>query len=387
MKPLIRVKLLDVPGASVDLTPSALPRSLIEALRGRPGVLPPGEAKEWERWLDILEPHRVLPLLYHNVVHEGVAPSLPSDVAARLKNAYMASWAGSARLEREIASISALFGQDGIPFLVLKGIGFSRTIYLDPAMRPFDDLDLLVNTRDFGRARSLLKSIGYRATTGLGLEHHQEFLREEKGNDYRVELHRTLNIFPRIGWGLPVREVFERAIEVKVAGCTFRTLHPVHAFLHSTLHTFTHHREEIRLIWIHDLARMVEHLSGDDWKELQQASVIWMARMAVEEGLTMARTWFGTMVSAPFSDFSLWPAPNDKELELWESLGDQGQISGLMRLYGSEHFGLLERIQQVYYLAFPPAHVMAKRYPVSRRFLLPLAYARRWCTLLKKLLF
>jgi hypothetical protein len=380
--PVIDAKLLHAPGAHTELTPRNLPLSIFEALRGNPGAVPADEASDWMRWLDVLSAHRVLPLLYRHVVRGGFAPSLPAGVMAHIKNAYMTSWAGSARLERELGFIATVFGRGKIPFLVLKGPAFSRTIYEDPAMRPFDDLDLLVNAKDFRRARSLLKSIGYRATTGLGLEHHQEFLKEEKGYEHRVELHRTLNIFPRIGWGLPVREVFEKAIEVKAEGCTFRTLDPIHAFLHSALHIFTHHREEIRLIWIHDLAQMAERFSGDDWKELHQASVIWMARLAVEEGLTMARAWFDTVAPVPFSNFACWPAPTNEELALWESLGVQGSMSGLLKLYGSEHFGFLDKMFQVYYLVFPPAHVMAKRYPVSRQFLLPLAYARRWWALL-----
>ena len=62
----------------------------------------------------------------------------------------------------------------------------------------------------------------------------------------------------------------------------------------------------------------------------------------------------------------------------------QGKVKGLMKLYGSEHFGLFERLQQAYYTVFPPAHVMAKRYPVNRPWMLPLAYGRRWIALLKK---
>jgi hypothetical protein len=382
--PVIDAKLLNAHGTAGGLTPQSVPKSMLRALRGIATPLQPSEAVDWKQWLNSLEAHRLLPLLYRHVTHHGIAPSLPADVVARLKSTYMANWAGNARLERELASIAVAFYRDGLPFLVLKGPGFARTIYPDPAMRPFDDIDLLVASEDFKRARILLKALGYQATTGLGLEHHQEFAREEKGYRYPVELHRTLNIFPRIGWGLPVKEVFERAIDVEIADYTFRTLHPVDAFLHSALHVFTHHREEIRLIWICDLARIPELFCEGDWRELQDASVRWMARLAVEEGLEMAHNWFGTVVPAPFSDFARWPAPRKEELDLWESLRGHGQITGLMKLYGSEYFGFFEKMLQVFYVVFPPVHVMAKRYPVRSKFLLPLAYARRWWTLLQK---
>ena len=53
------------------------------------------------------------------------------------------------------------FSLSGIRFLVLKGIVFAHEVYSHPAVRPFNDIDILVPQRELVQAEKVLTALGY----------------------------------------------------------------------------------------------------------------------------------------------------------------------------------------------------------------------------------
>lgn len=64
----------------------------------------------------------------------------------------------------------------GIPHIPLKGIDCLLNLYQSKALRPMDDIDLLVHLSDAGPAESALLSLGYARITGPNAVHPSPYL-------------------------------------------------------------------------------------------------------------------------------------------------------------------------------------------------------------------
>ena len=173
-----------------------------------------------------------------DAVHRGALDaSLPT--LAGLEDAHRQATMRVLLLERVLLSIVDVLDEAGIATRVLKGPAIARTLYADPSIRTFLDVDLLVSADDLDAAVSVL--------TGAGLRRMLPQLRS--GFDRRfaktvtflhrsgcqVDLHRTLVIGP---YGLLVdrRDLFIEAQTFAVSGRRVLALGPTAQFLNLCYH-------------------------------------------------------------------------------------------------------------------------------------------------------
>jgi hypothetical protein len=107
--------------------------------------------------------------------------------------------------EQKLLRLADNFDKEGIGFAVLKGPALAHTVYAEPCIRPFGDLDLLVRSLDYDNACTLLARLGHvrlrpeprpgwEATFGKASVHvHPE-------DGVEVDLHRTLVLGPIGQW-------------------------------------------------------------------------------------------------------------------------------------------------------------------------------------------
>ena len=103
----------------------------------------------------------------------------------------------AAALEREHQLAEALDALHGalVKTAPIKGASHIRTINDDPALRPMDDLDILVPREMFGRAVRSLESIGYTVAGkrhGLSSAHHVLTLSPPSPWAGCIDLHRSI---------------------------------------------------------------------------------------------------------------------------------------------------------------------------------------------------
>ena len=109
------------------------------------------------------EAERVAPLIYRAVMASAaLQPACEPAVLEPLRLAYYANSARNAVLFQELECILQLLDKAGIPVIVLKGAWLAHQLYQDVALRPMNDLDLLVEKGDLDRAVALLYAAGYR---------------------------------------------------------------------------------------------------------------------------------------------------------------------------------------------------------------------------------
>ncbi len=113
--------------------------------------------------LKLLRCHRLTPWLYREVAQKGWQSSITSpSLLQDLRRDYMLALNIATHQSEMILSFIQRFSESRIEMILLKGADLRHRLYGDPAARPMDDLDVLINPEDMPRARSALAEMGFR---------------------------------------------------------------------------------------------------------------------------------------------------------------------------------------------------------------------------------
>lgn len=164
-----------------------------------------------------------------------LAPSLVERVVARHEDSLL--WC--LHLEVRLLEIRRQLDDAGVPFLLTKGAAVARLDEVDPSLRSFVDLDLLVPGADIDRAIDVLAAHGARRAY---LERRPGFDRRfvksvtlTCPDDVEIDVHRTLCDGTH-GFRIPVERLHAEATTFGVGGEEVRTLSRVHRALHAAYH-------------------------------------------------------------------------------------------------------------------------------------------------------
>ena len=117
----------------------------------------------WHRVCRDAQRHQIGPLCHFHIAQMDpfLRFSIPSWVRTRFREEYETSKVDVGLMEDELQRISTALREASVTFLVLKGLALGTTVYVDPVLRPFYDLDLAVLPDDLGRAGEALCGLGY----------------------------------------------------------------------------------------------------------------------------------------------------------------------------------------------------------------------------------
>lgn len=227
------------------LPEQGLARRVREAVEG-------ASAADIEAALHVLNVHKVLPLLAHQLSVFGLEKSLPEALRVSLFATKQLTGRKNMQLFLCAASILKLAHERREPQLALKGLVFADSYYPDPSTRPMGDIDL-VSLR--GRHEQL-----FRIVEDLGFCPSEKHDIQEDGVTYVnkqgliCDAHRTLRMFDPEPWEAIVRETEL----TKLRGVKVLTLEPNAAVAHLVVHMGGHLPEiGAVLMWLLDLAFVV----------------------------------------------------------------------------------------------------------------------------------
>jgi hypothetical protein len=197
---------MEAPTPYRNLLPPEEALLLICARREIPGeLLEAGAALitriDWERLLQLSLNHGVGPLVYASLKRHFAAAA-PDACMAQLRQRTLANAQSNLSMLGELAKTARLLESNGVRFAVFKGLVVNETVYRDLAIRKCGDIDLLVDRKDFARAKALFVAEGFVPTLPDSAEIHclQSGLWHEDRR-LMIDLH----------WGIPPREVGVRA--------------------------------------------------------------------------------------------------------------------------------------------------------------------------------
>jgi hypothetical protein len=356
---------------------------ILSLLKNELPILPDLSLEQWAELLPLLKSHYISPIIYHRVSVLPCELQPPSEVVNQLRIAFFNNRVQCIKIEKQISEISDTFSKRGIRVLFLKGSAMAWSVYPDPVLRAFADIDILVVPESLNSAWEILESLEYKSMEkifDISKESQIEelFAYDNKKEDrLLIELHWDLHCFSGIKNKDTVNDLFSRSIKVKVPSFSIETPDHVDKLIHSALHMFLNHAHDIRLNWIFDIALIAKQLKVPyDWQMLQERSVSWNARYAVELALKMAELWTDFKIPDAFSNFSFWPEPSEVESVNWHNvkLKDKSCLN-LLALRMPQNLNCFKKLHYYCRSLFPPAIYIRKKYPARP---LPFSYVKYW---------
>jgi hypothetical protein len=224
--------------------------------------------------------------------------AVPAEVMAAFRAEAMTTTARNLRLIAKLTEITGRAEAEEFALVPYKGAVLGEMAYGNPGLREFVDLDFILRHRDLGAACKLLEALGYEARNpeltapDAAVPGEYVFLSAEK--DLLVELHTelTLRHFPTPPDLEPLLAGREA---VKLAGRPMMTFSR-----EDTLTLLAVHGAKdfwAQLLWICDIARLVE-TPGFDWgKALRRAEAMGCRRM-VNVAILLAHRVVGAGIPA-----------------------------------------------------------------------------------------
>jgi len=205
------------------------------ALDGRVAAKP---AIDWSALIPLLREFRLQPLAHWTARECG----LPIDPASceELESAYFSAALRYERLREALRRIEDALRRQRIPAIVLKGPAVAETLYPEPACRPMEDLDLLVQADRQAKATGTLVDLGYsdvtfgpedfrNPATGITVDLHVELL-----NATRLPVRRK-------AWQPDLEAFWRRASPLHPSQPGLLVLHGFDQLLYLCHHFWLHH--------------------------------------------------------------------------------------------------------------------------------------------------
>jgi hypothetical protein len=281
----------------------------------------------------------------------GLANSAGPEAAA-LRDAYWVNHFRNQVILAEQARVERAADAAGIETMPMKGASLATDYYQTPALRVMSDLDVLVRPQDLARLAAVMTGLNYYAIDTArsyvderwlddsSREHSWIAMRD--GLQMLVEI-RTASIEPAVGRLTDLdrpftlllhrytAEVWDRAAAFRKEGKPLR-VPPEDLLLTVATHLAAKH-VDFRLIWLHDIARIVTVASSLDWDYLARTADRLRVTVPVTAALYAATRWLG----APITDAQLAKvagplrARGARWLERW----DDRQLRRLVATLGS----------------------------------------------------
>jgi|GEM_PF-665442 len=244
---------------------------------------------QWENLLSLSVEHWVTPLVYRMLLTRGADLEVPKATLQAFKLASQKAEIRSTRFFEKLHLVLSAFKEVGIDVLALKGTHLAALVYGDIALRPMNDVDLLIHHADLEAAARVLTNLGfyqdpvnqrncrYQATDDDTCHHLKPFQHPDAPP---IELHYALETPSKIRT-IDTEDLWSRANLKQIAGVDVFILSPEDLLLHLCLHIAIHHVFQVKLLSLCDIPTVIEHYREQiDWVTFWNRAKTWGIKRA-----------------------------------------------------------------------------------------------------------
>ena len=258
-----------------------------------------GEDLEWGYLGAIAGYHGVQPLLYYHL--RRLAPELLAvEPLDRLRVIVGARSAHGLVLVHELGRLAEVFEREGLPFMAMKGPILAQSVYGGMALRPFADLDLVIDRAQFERAQRILAGEGYQCRDLAPFQKRSYLFINGQFTFWRrmasmgsalsvIDLH-TAVMPPGYSYTESFSDLLKRSGTMRFGTSEIRTLEPVDLLEVLCYHGFKNRWD--RLKYIADVAELVRATPDLNWevvyaraRAMRSSRVLWLGLSLAEQVL------------------------------------------------------------------------------------------------------
>ena len=336
---------------------------------------------DWDHFAETACQHGIAPLVYYQLQQAGVLDLVPQVATEPLRRFASANAIRNTLLYEELHHVLKALQQSTSQVIALKGAALLETVYQNRALRPMNDIDLLVRKEDLVKIEKTLVEMDYYLDEGDRTkewyrEHYYQFVfrkHEPTPTDIHIEMHWQLER-PSKPFTIDTDGLWERALPATIADVSARVLSPEDLLLHLCLHT-CHHWFTFGVRPLCDIAETIRQYSQAlDWGQMCTRASQWRVTPYVYLTLSLAEVLVEAAVPTAALDAL---KPNDFDVRLLEwaaekTLAHNGSSPlspNLAQFWKGRR--LKEKVASV--LETFSREVIAKNYPVS-----PTSYKVYW---------
>lgn len=248
---------------------------------------------DWDAALALAAEHSVHALLAKRLAETGYV-GVPAPVREQLQTRMRAQHLFTLSMTAELFRILEDFSNASIETVLVKGPLISLLAYGDPAMRSYVDLDLLVRHKDILKASQRMVAMGFDPELPISVirtgKIPGEFVFKRPGTQRIVEMHteRTFRHYPK---PMRVEELFARKRQVLLDGREVPALSLEDELVLHCIHGAKDFWE--RLIWVSDIAAVLERHPEVDWASARRAAADVGAERMLYVGILLGTSLFG----------------------------------------------------------------------------------------------
>jgi Uncharacterised nucleotidyltransferase len=281
-----------------------------------------GECRDWAYVIEACRAHGVSSLVCFTL--GANAPDLvPKESQEILQTRFKANACRNLFLTQELLSLIQKFRVNGIEVIPFKGPLLAITAYGNVALREFLDLDILVQKKDFSRARELLATRGYRSPVGQLTE---SYFKSQLGSDHiredgrvALELHWSF-VQKWLGFHVDLGAIWAAPPQIKVGQVPVLTLPADITLLYLCAHGAKHHWS--RLCLVVDVGEVLRARPELNWRALLETAKSSGCQRTLLIGLHLAKTLLKVTI------------PDD----VWAVIRQDKQAISLARTLGEQMF-------------------------------------------------
>ncbi len=340
-----------------------------------------GSVLPWNAIWELAESERVGPLVYHTLRD---TPGVPPPTLQRLHNSYRRTSLHNIVLLRELERALQALADVGVGVIVLKGAALAQTTYGNPALRPLQDIDVLVRRESLAAALRALTACGYETPNpetraGVVVAYENELLLCKPGPvNVPLEIHWSLFDSPYYQYALPMNWFWETSVPLPTANGGARMLGPEAQVLHLCGHLLLHHSGD-DLLWLHDIAELLANHQNLHWDVVLERAAASGLVLPVQRVVERVASEWDAPVPAAVRERLQMLRPSARERRAFAQL-TAPERTRIRRLW--THLVNLpcwrQRVRFAAAYLFPSLAYMREIYGVRHAVLLPLYYPYRW---------
>ncbi len=229
---------------------------------------------DWEHIHTIISRSGLLGLTSRYLSHHPDADYPPASFREAIHATYRLSALRMAFHYRSVFQVLDSLNASGIDYMIVKGPAVAYSIYPDPSVRNFNDLDVIVRERDWQATHRLLTAMDFEQEENLpapppkfcpqNVAYETKYIHQQTG--FKVEIHYD-DIFNA---GLAARDVeaiWRRAVTISIKDTPAKILSLEDQLIHLCIHA--HYHGYTRLNWFSDIAFVMRNRKADiDWGRL-----------------------------------------------------------------------------------------------------------------------
>ncbi len=246
-------------------------------------------AVEWTSLLSRIHNERITGLAVESVADGWL--DLTDEQTDQLLEVHREAMTWSLSVERKLVRLADSFAEAGIGFAVLKGASIAHTMYPEPCLRSFADLDVLVRTGDYEQACAFLARLGHvrrrpEPRPGFETRFGKASVHKHPEDGVELDLHRTLVLGPFGLWIRP-EELLERRTAFEVGGRWIDRLDDTGLLLNVAMHASLGWRPPL-LVPLRDVLQVASR-GRIDWGRLDRWTKAWHLEPVMQHAFSTAR--------------------------------------------------------------------------------------------------